>query len=275
MADVAKTGRPPRPAPALRALATWSRALGARLFGLLRFTALLMLASPVIASAQDDPGVVLERRVKAALLYRFVNYVDWQEAVQKASAPFTIAIAGADGVASELAEFASGRTVLNRPLAVRKVRAADIPRDAQVVFIGKGEASQLAAVIRSIPPNVLIVTESDDGLQHGSVINFIIVEGQVRIEISLDAARRRNFHVCSRLSTSAESCTKLGFTMSSCVTWKSQRKANTRSPLNFSIASSFKCAMAQSFLTSLARGPTAPPCCTADRSISIKSPAPR
>ena len=190
MAAVATTRHP----------ATWSGALRARLIGLLRFAALLLtLASPLMAVAQDDPGAVLERRVKAALLYRFVNYVDWPEAVQKSSAPFTIAIAGADGVAGELAEFASGRTVLNRPLAVRKVRAGDIPRDAQVVFIGKGEASQLASVIRSIPSNVLIVTESDDGLHHGSVINFIIVEGQVRFEISLDAARRRNIHLSSRL----------------------------------------------------------------------------
>jgi hypothetical protein len=48
-------------------------------------------------------------------------------------------------------------------------------RDAQVVFLGRSEASQLGTVIRSIPPNILVVTESEDGLQHGSIINFIIV----------------------------------------------------------------------------------------------------
>jgi hypothetical protein len=175
--------------------------LGAWLARPLRIAALLLvLCSPVVATAQDDAPALLERRVKAALLYRFVNYVDWQEAVeQKPNAPFTIAIAGADTLANELSEVASNRTVLNRPLAVRKVRSSDIPRDAQVVFIGRGEASQLAAVLRSIPSNVLIVTESDDALQHGSIINFVIVEGQVRFEISLDAARRRNLHLSSRL----------------------------------------------------------------------------
>ena len=161
---------------------------------------LVALAAPAVALAQDDAAAVLERRVKAALLYRFVNYVDWQEAVQlRPNAPFTIAIVGADALANELAEVAATRTVLNRPLVVRKVRANDIPRDAQVVFIGKGESSQLAALVRSVPSNVLIVTESDDALQHGSIINFTIVEGQVRFVVSLDAARRRNVHLSSRL----------------------------------------------------------------------------
>ena len=161
---------------------------------------LLGFAAPLTAIAQDDAAAVLERRVKAALLYRFANYVDWQDASQpKADAPFLIAIAGADALAAELAEVAANRTVNNRPLAVRKVRATDIPKDAQIVFIGRGESSQLGTVIRAIPPNVLVVTESGDGIQQGAIINFVIVGGQVRFEVSLDAARRRNIHVSSRL----------------------------------------------------------------------------
>ena len=176
-----------------------------RRLALLVVALLVALALPAVASAQDDAAAVLERRVKAALLYRFVNYVDWQEAVQlRPNAPFTIAIVGADALANELAEVAATRTVLNRPLVVRKVRANDIPRDAQVVFIGKGESSQLATLVRSVPSNVLIVTESDDALQQGSIINFIIVEGQVRFQVSLDAARRRNIQLSSRLLSVAQ-----------------------------------------------------------------------
>jgi hypothetical protein len=185
------------------------RSLGGHLARSLRFCVLLfLLAGPAASVAQDDAGAVLERRVKAALLYRFVNYVDWQETGElRPNAPFTIAIAGADALANELADFAANRTVLNRALVVRKVRAPDLPRDAQVVFIGKSEASQLGTVIRSIPSNVLIVTESDDALQQGSIINFIIVNGQVRFEVSLDAARRRNILLSSRLLSVAHSVT--------------------------------------------------------------------
>jgi hypothetical protein len=43
------------------------------------------------------------------------------------------------------------------------------------------------------------VTESADGLRNGSVINFIIVDGQVRFEVSLEAAQRRNLRLSSRL----------------------------------------------------------------------------
>ena len=154
----------------------------------------------LVANGAGRGGRGARARVKAALLYRFVNYVDWQEAVQlRPNAPFHDRDRGRRRSRQRACEFASGRTLLNRPLSVRKVRAGDLPRDAQVVFIGKGEASQLAAVIRSVPSNILIVDGVGDGLQHGSIINFIIVEGQVRFEISLDAARRRHIHLSSRL----------------------------------------------------------------------------
>ena len=174
----------------------WIRRIGALQFGVL----LLSIGAPILSSAQDDAAAVLERRVKAALLYRFTNYVDWQESAPlQPDAPFTIAIAGADALAAELSEAAANRAVQGRPLAVRKVRAAELPKDVQVIFIGKSESPQLATALRSVPPGILIVTESEDALQLGSVINFVIVEGQVRFDVSLDAARRRNIHLSSRL----------------------------------------------------------------------------
>ena len=72
-------------------------------------------------------------------------------------------------------------------------------KNAQVVFVGREEASQLSNIIRSAPPSALIVTESEDGLRHGSVINFLVVDGQVRFEVSLEAAQRRNLRLSARL----------------------------------------------------------------------------
>jgi uncharacterized protein DUF4154 len=168
----------------------------ARLAGVL----LLAVAAPAWVSAQDDAAPVLERRVKAALLYRFISYVEWPEsAFTKPETPFTIGIIGADVLAAELAEFAAGHTVLKRPLAVRRLRGADKAEDVQMLFVGRGEASQLGTILRAAPAHTLIVTESEGALRHGSVINFLVVNGQVRFEISLESARGRNIRLSSRL----------------------------------------------------------------------------
>jgi len=160
---------------------------------------LAMCALPA-RSVSDEAEALLERRVKAALLYRFTNYVQWPpSAAPKTDAAFTIGIAGADAVAAELTAFAAGRQVHGRPLAVRRHTSPDAFKEAQIVFVGRDDHPNLAAIIRAASPNALIVTESRNGLQQGSVINFIVVEGQVRFEISLQAALERNLQLSSRL----------------------------------------------------------------------------
>ena len=158
-------------------------------------------------SASDDAGALLERRVKAALLYRLTNYVEWPPtAFPSPEAPFIIGIAGAELLAAELTEFAAERRILNRPLTVqRRARSAEAMKNAQLVFVGRDEAAQLSNIIRSAPPSALIVTEFEDGLRYGSVINFLVVDGQVRFEVSLEAAQRRNLRLSARLLSVAYS----------------------------------------------------------------------
>ena len=152
------------------------------------------------ASHSDDAAEILERRIKAALLYRVINYVEWpQSAFASPGAPFTIAIAGADMVAAELTEFAAGRSVLNRPLNVRRLRGAESARDTHLVFVAKEEAARLGAILRALPAHALVVTEWDNALRQGSVINFVSVDGQVRFEVSLEGAQRRHLRLSARL----------------------------------------------------------------------------
>lgn len=177
------------------------RRLAARAACLMAAAVLACLAGTQFArAAGDETAALIERRVKAAMLYRFINYVEWPEAAFGGpNAPFAIGIAGADALAAELTEFAAGRKVLNRPLQIRRRSAPNGLTDVQMVFVGKEESAQLAAIVRTAPRNALIVTESEDGLRQGSVINFVVVDGHVRFEVSLEAAQRRNIRLSSRL----------------------------------------------------------------------------
>jgi hypothetical protein len=50
---------------------------------------------------------------------------------------------------------------------------------------------------------MLVVTECDNGLQLGSVINFRLVDERVRFDVALDAAERNGIKLSSRLLTVA------------------------------------------------------------------------
>jgi hypothetical protein len=172
-------------------IASWLRAGAAALLA-------LAAALPAPASAQED-AAALERRVKGALLHRFLAYVEWPAGTFAGpDSPLVIGILGNDTLAQELQAFAAGRTVNKRPITVRRVGPKDGARDMHLLFVARGEAGQLGRIARGKTPT-LIVTEWPGALEEGAVINFVIVNDQVRFDISLGAARQRNLQLSSRL----------------------------------------------------------------------------
>jgi hypothetical protein len=165
------------------------------------------VAASAPVHAQDDSAVALERRVKAAFLYRFAGFVEWpHSAFAGPDSPLTIGVIGDDPLVGELTQTLSGRTVEGRTVAVRRLRGVDQVADTHILFIGRSESSRLGQLIRLVQPKpVFIVTETAGALDAGSTLNFVISEGRVRFEISLPAAEKSGLTLSSRLLGVAQS----------------------------------------------------------------------
>jgi len=149
-------------------------------------------------------GGTLERRVKAAFLYKFLGYAEFPPgAFLDSSSPVTIGVAGADDLAAELARAVAGRTINNRPVVVRVLRDTDLQVPLHLLFVGGADPARVGRMVRQASGAMLVVTECEDGLQQGSVINFRIIDERVRFDVSLDAAERNGIKLSSRLLTVA------------------------------------------------------------------------
>jgi len=152
------------------------------------------------ARAADDPDTI-ELRVKAAFLYKFAGYVEWPEAsFTRPDTPVTIAVIGAEPLAVELVQAVTGRTVNDRPLTVKRLKAGESLAGVHVLFVGRGESARLPQLAQTAQlRSILTVTESEGALTHGSVINFIMADQRVRFEIALDSAEKSKLRLSSRL----------------------------------------------------------------------------
>ncbi len=159
----------------------------------------------MVAAQGSGGGPALERKVKAAFLYKFLGYTEFPPAAfGEAAAPVVIGVAGADELAAELARIVAGRTIQGRAIQVRQVRESDPPAGLHLLFVGGADGARLRSLLRSFhSAPILLVTEADNGLQQGSVINFKIVEERVRFDVSLEAADRHQVKLSSRLLTVA------------------------------------------------------------------------
>lgn len=182
-------------------LAGWSLAWGVALFA-------GVTAAPAPVHAESGSSEALERRVKAAFLYKFLGYADFPaSAFADAASPVTIGVVGSDEMAAELARVVAGRQVRGRQIVVRALREGE-PAQVHLLFVAGGDSARAARILRAAPAALLPVTECESGLQYGSVINFRIIEERVRFDVSLDSAERNNVKLSSRLLTVANRVVK-------------------------------------------------------------------
>ena len=160
---------------------------------------LLCLLSVCGDSAQTNPSS--EYQVKAAFLFHFAQFVEWpEETFKEANSPVTYCTIGADPFHGSLDAALSGKTVGARSLRVMHYRQLQEIRGCQVLFIGEREQKLVPSLLTSLKGiPALTVGESQDFVQDGGMIGFLLEENKIRFEINLDAAEHARLKVSSRL----------------------------------------------------------------------------
>ena len=162
--------------------------------------ALLWMACCAAGIALADSGST-ERAVKAASIYRFLGYVEWPPATfSRQDAPLVIGVASADDLADELSRITSGRTIDGKTIQVRKFRPGDPLAGMHVLFIGRLPAETQTQLLHNAwSRSILTITDTEGALAWGSMINFRLVDGRVRFEVSLGAAEKGGLKISSRM----------------------------------------------------------------------------
>lgn len=163
------------------------------------------LVLPGLAQAQPGAPDAVERQVKAAYLSKFAGYVEWPPpAFAGTEASINIGVLGDDAMAAYIAELVAARNVNGRPMKVHTLRADSDLAGMHILFVGRSlnpQLQQVLAASRTLP--VLTVTEAEDALAHGSMINFVVLDGRVRFEVSQKAAQPHNVRISARLLSAA------------------------------------------------------------------------
>jgi hypothetical protein len=161
-----------------------------------------------MAAIAADPASAemsaLERQVKAAYLYKFGSYVEWpMAATDSARSDFVIGVTGDDALAAELERLVAGRTMNGRRIVVRSDERSSL-KAPHILFVGRSRLDVLDRWRLSDSTHTLIVTDMPGALRRGSMINFVLVDGNVRFEISLASAERARLALSSRLLSVAQ-----------------------------------------------------------------------
>ena len=161
--------------------------------------------------AQGQRTEATEASLKAAYLFKFASYVEWTASdFDSPAAPLSIGVVGADDVATELTRLVGGRNIAGHPVAVKRFSEGEAPRGVQMLFVGH-DTARLGAIARAAQSQgVLVVTDTEHGLEMGAAINFVAVGERLGFEVSLDSAEKSGHRISSRMLNVAKRVVQKG-----------------------------------------------------------------
>ncbi|MBK0393079.1 YfiR/HmsC family protein [Ramlibacter algicola] len=157
------------------------------------------IAAAWAPEATAQPGAT-ESAVKAAFLFKFASFVEWPpSAFPRADDALVIGVAGDEAVAQDLEQLVAGRSYDGRAVRVRRVRDPDDGAGIHMLLVGPGHDARVREFIAAVRGPVLVVTEQENGLRLGGVLNFLSDGGRVRFGASVPAAEARSLRLSARL----------------------------------------------------------------------------
>ncbi len=147
-----------------------------------------------------------EYQIKALFLFNFSQFIQWPpSAFTNADEPFRIGVLGNDPFDDFLDETVRGEKVDGHPLVIQRYESVDAVKDCQILFISRSESERMENILADLKGrNILTVGDSEGFVKNGGVVRFVTEENKIHFRINLEAARRANLTISSKVLRLAE-----------------------------------------------------------------------
>jgi hypothetical protein len=144
---------------------------------------------------------VEEYAAKAAFIYNFTKFVEWQDNSLNTASTFNIGVLGDSPITGPLNDLASSKKINNKRINIIRYNSASEINNCHILFIPENASSELVRTSVQSPSvkNTLIISERKGLLESGSAINFLIVNNKIRFEVNLSSLNRSNIKASSQL----------------------------------------------------------------------------
>lgn len=159
--------------------------------------------SPV--RAQDLGPDSAEYLIKAGFIYNFAKLVEWPAAQAQKDQPIVIGVLENDQFAAILDRVVNGKNLDGRPFVVKRLKSQEF-RDCacHMLFVASAANARLPEIIEfQRTASVLTISEAPDFAKRGGMIAFVLEDSKVRFQVNVEAAKRSELTISSRLLTLA------------------------------------------------------------------------
>lgn len=164
---------------------------------------LCLLACCCCAARALADEAIPEQQIKAAYILNFARYASWPApALSEPRAPIVVCLYG-PGTA-DIARQLQSRAAGSHPLDLRTVTRIEDTEACHALYITADHNRQSAWLNRLRDQAILTIGDSSSFLADGGMINMLLVDGSIRFEVNLSAAKRGGVSLHPRMLALAE-----------------------------------------------------------------------
>lgn len=163
------------------------------------FVVAAMALAALGAGAARAADSIEEARVKAVFILNFIKFTGWPDGQDVTTQTLTLCVTGDYPLAGQLNAL-DGRNVQGRQLRLQPLNATGGEAACDVIFADRTDAATLDSLrLLANQRATLTVSDQPGFLAHGGMIELKIVDGRIRFDVNLAAARAANLMLSSQL----------------------------------------------------------------------------
>lgn len=162
---------------------------------------LFILVIPKISYGQVE-------KYKAVFTLNFIRYIGWTDEAKQGD--FVIGVLKNHKVAEWLSTQSGGKKFGYQKVVVKEFNSVNEVEDCQVLYVSSSInfAKYSDALFRILGKSSFVITEAEGATKHGSVINFVIRNNNLKFEIAEANIKSTGLSISSKLSNMAAAIKK-------------------------------------------------------------------
>lgn len=145
--------------------------------------------------------------IKASYIYNFAKLISWPEKVTKGN--FIIGVLGDPDLYKQIVEKYSGKQIGSQSIEVIQLLGHEQLPKTHMLFVSRSMSDKVQEISNQLnKTSSLLISERDNGLSLGAVINFVVVDNQQKFEISESNAGAHELTIGTTLKSLAHKLEK-------------------------------------------------------------------
>jgi hypothetical protein len=162
---------------------------------------ILLFIIALFVSAFDIQTEVEEYEAKAAFIYNFTKFIEWEDNSMNGTPSFNIGVLGDSPIIKPLKELSASKKINNKRIMIVKYSNVNELKGCHILFVPETTSDNVIKELSqsSALKNTLLITENSGELENGSAINFLVVNNKIRFEINMNTLNKNKIKASSQL----------------------------------------------------------------------------